>query len=58
MGAGYRYRRLFVPALVVAGGWVTLGAALAWSPSFPADTGKGTKMALSSRSNTVKASWS
>jgi hypothetical protein len=46
MGAGYRYRRLFVPALVVAGGWVTLGAALAWSPSFPTGTGKGTRMLL------------
>lgn len=58
MGAGCRYRRLFVPALVAAGGWVTLGAALTWSPSFPTDTGKGTRMALPSGSNTVKAAWS
>lgn len=52
MGAGWQtqaYRSLFVPALVVA------GAASAWSPPFPGDTGKGTRMALSR--NSMKAGW-
>lgn len=58
MGAGWQtqaYRSLFVPALVVAGGSLAQGAASAWSPPFPGDTGKGTRMALSSDS--VKAGW-
>lgn len=56
MGAGWQtqaYRSLFVPTLVVAGGSLAQGAALAWSPPFPGDTGKSTRMALSS----VKAGW-
>lgn len=59
MGAGWQtqaYRSPFVPVLVMVGGWLTQGAALAWSPPFPVDTGKGTSRALPSDSS-VKAGW-